>query len=70
MTEIVTNGWDRLRMLSPDDNIQSDRDLSLDALLELDGVVFAVEDTGCYWVKFEVTPIRASPERRTGCGIR
>ncbi|MGF6919454.1 hypothetical protein OKW41_004965 [Paraburkholderia sp. UCT70] len=44
----------------------TDRDSSLDTLLELDGVVFTVDDTGCCWVKFEVAQIAASPERPHG----
>jgi hypothetical protein len=46
---------DSLPLLSSGDNINpmTDRDHSLDTLLELDGVMYAVDDTGCCWVKFE-----------------
>ncbi|ABE36587.1 hypothetical protein Bxe_C0689 [Paraburkholderia xenovorans LB400] len=54
--------------MSSDDNIQAmtDRDHSLDTLLELDGVMYTVDDTGCCWVKFEVARIAVSPERPHG----
>ena len=38
----------------------------MDTLLELDGVGYAVDDTGCCWVKFEVKRVAASPERPHG----
>jgi hypothetical protein len=44
----------------------TDRDHSLDTLLELDGVMYTVDDTGCCWVKFEVARIAVSPERPHG----
>ena len=44
----------------------TDRDHSLDTLLELDGVMYAVDDTGCCWVKFEVARIDATQERPHG----
>jgi len=44
----------------------TDRDHSLDTLLELDGVMYTVDDTGCCWVKFEIVRIAVSPERPHG----
>jgi|SRR5471032_1472095 len=44
----------------------TDRDHSLDTLLELDGVMYTVDDTGCCWVKFEVARIDATTERPHG----
>jgi Family of unknown function (DUF6516) len=57
-----------LPLLSSGDNIHpmTDRDHSLDTLLELDGVMYTVDDTGCCWVKFEVARIDATPERPHG----
>jgi len=59
---------DFLPLLSSGDNINSmtDRDPSLDTLLELYGVMYAVDDTGCCWVKFEVARIDATQERPHG----
>jgi hypothetical protein len=47
-------------------HFMTERDQSLDTLLDLDGVIFTVDDTGCCWVKFEVTQVEASPERPHG----
>lgn len=44
----------------------TDRDHSLDTLLELDGVMYTVDDTGCCWVKFDVARIDATQERPHG----
>jgi len=43
------------------------RDRGLDALLDLDGVVYALsDDPAPYWVKFVVKQVPASPERPHG----
>ena len=47
--------------------IKPERDLSLDTLLGLDGVVSAVSgDPTPYWVKFVVKQVPVSPERPHG----
>ena len=45
---------------------QSEIDHGLDALLELDGMVFVIDPDGGYWVKFVVRRVKASPERPHG----
>ena len=42
------------------------RDPTLDALLELDGQVLVVDPEGGNWIRFVVTPIRASPDKPHG----
>src|SRR5271165_6272584 len=42
------------------------RDLSLDALLDLDGQVLVVDPEGGYWVKFVVRRVPASAEKPHG----
>jgi hypothetical protein len=44
----------------------ADRDPALDALLDLDGQVFFVDDRARYWVKFEVKRVAVSIERPHG----
>jgi hypothetical protein len=55
----------RLRLLSlSDKSLPMERDQTLDTLLDLDGLVFVVEQSGQHWVKFEVrsiTPTREKP---------
>ena len=46
--------------------IESDRDQSLDTLLDLDGQVFIVDPAGKYWVRFMVKCVVATPERPHG----
>ena len=41
------------------------RDTSLDALLDLDGQVFVIEEGG-YWVRFVVTQVEVSAEKPHG----
>ena len=43
----------------------TDRDHSLDTLLDLDGQVLVIDASG-YWVRFVVTQIPASPEKPHG----
>lgn len=45
--------------------MSEDRDRSLDTLLDLDGEVLVV-DQGGFWVKFVVTCVPVSPEKRHG----
>jgi hypothetical protein len=58
------------RQLSPDDNITAmvkpTRDLDLDDLLALDGVVLVVDPAGNHWVKFVCLKVPPSPERPHG----
>ena len=42
------------------------RDQSLDALLDLDGVVLVVDPEGGHWVKFVVTQVPVVPEKPHG----
>jgi len=42
------------------------RDPSLDALLELDGLTFALDAAGEYWVQFEVKRVPPTPEKPHG----
>lgn len=42
------------------------RDLALDALLDLDGQVLVVDEKGGYWVKFEARRVSVTPERPYG----
>ncbi len=42
------------------------RDLSLDALLDLDGVVLVVDEKGGHWVKFQVRRVEVSSARPHG----
>lgn len=42
------------------------RDLTLDALLDLDGQVLVVDPEGGHWVRFVVTRVPASPEKPHG----
>jgi hypothetical protein len=44
----------------------ADRDLGRDALLDLDGLSFAVDAAGRYSVRFVVKSVPASPERPHG----
>ena len=44
----------------------TNRDPSLDTLLDLDGLTFFVEDTGSYWVKFDVNRVEASVAKPHG----
>ena len=44
----------------------SDRDLSLDTLLDLDGQVLVVDPAGQHWVKFTVRRVQPSSERPHG----
>ena len=41
-------------------------DTSLDALLDLDGLVLVVDACGGHWVKFDVVRVPVSPERPHG----
>ena len=42
------------------------RDLTLDALLDLDGQVLVVDPNGGHWVRFVVTRVPTSPEKPHG----
>ena len=42
------------------------RDPTLDALLELDGVLLVVDPQGDHWVRFVVTRVPSSPEKPHG----
>jgi len=42
------------------------RDASLDALLDLDGLVFVVDEKAHFWVKFEVRRIEPSADKPHG----
>ena len=46
--------------------MMGERDDGLDALLDLDGQMFFVNEAGRYWVKFEVKRCEASAERPHG----
>lgn len=43
-----------------------DRDASLDALLDLDGQIFVLDDKARFWVKFEARRIAPSSEKPDG----
>ena len=45
---------------------ESDRDPSLDTLLDLDGQILVVDPRNRYWVRFEVKRVEPSPERPHG----
>lgn len=42
------------------------RDPALDALVDLNGVTFVIDEAGRHWVKFVVTRVPVSPERPHG----
>lgn len=42
------------------------RDTGLDALLDLDGQIFVVDEKGRYWVKFEARRVAVTPQRPQG----
>jgi hypothetical protein len=46
--------------------VSPSRDPTLDALLDLDGMVLVVDPAGGHWVRFVVTRVPASPERPHG----
>lgn len=43
-----------------------DRDHTLDTLLDLDGLIFVVDQSGQHWVKFEVRRVDPSPQKPHG----
>jgi hypothetical protein len=44
----------------------TDRDPTLDSLLDLDGQIFVIDTGRAYWVKFEVRRIDPTPEKPHG----
>ncbi len=45
---------------------KANRDHSLDALLDLDGMTLFVDERKTYWVKFQVTSIQPTPAKPHG----